>query len=228
MTLAIICATLLAGAQPAAVPAELPFLESAPEVLLASATTATEGYATDIVVIGEEGFYSFDDEGRRTLRYRLTYRILTQAGLDSWKSLSAVWSPWHEERPILRARVVRKDGSVYALDPQTIAETPVESSEELLSDQRRLLAPLPGIAIGAVVERETVVRGHGTPVRRWEHLQLLLRSGEGGARHPNPPRHRYPRIPPPSLRDAEAGAPPDEDARVGTGSPDLRDRSPRG
>ena len=136
----------------------LSFFESDPQALLKAAAAASNGRTTDVVVLAEDGLYTFDDAGRCTWRYRLTYQVLTQTGVNEWKSLSASWSPWRQERPLLRARVVRQDGTVDLLDPGTVGDVPVEGSDELLSDERRLLAPLPGLALGAVVEQETIVR----------------------------------------------------------------------
>src|SRR5262249_11893551 len=96
----------------------------------------------------------FDAEGRRTLTWRRVYRVLdakavTKDYSDAW----AYWSPWYQERPELRARVIGPDGTVRELDPATISESPVSQiAQDLYSDTRVLVAPLPGFVTGAVVE----------------------------------------------------------------------------
>ena len=112
-----------------------------------------------LVVLLDEGIFSFDNEGRCTSRYRLVYRILTPAGMDEWDTIAAGWAPWYEERPILRARVVTPDGAEHHLSPETISDSPAEeSSPDMFNDRRVLRAPLPALTVGAVVEQEIVIR----------------------------------------------------------------------
>ena len=112
-----------------------------------------------VVVLLDEGTFSFDAEGRCTSRYRLSYRILTPAGVEDWDTLAAGWAPWYEDRPILRARVVTPDGIEHPLSPETISDSPAgENSPDMFNDRRIVRAPLPALMVGAVVEREIVIR----------------------------------------------------------------------
>jgi len=123
----------------------------------ASAVPAPED--AGVVVLMDEGTFAFDTEGRCTSRYRTTYRILTAAGMEQWAQMAAGWSPWYEERPSFRARVVTPDGGEHLLAQETIAEGPMaDDSSQTFSDRRILRAPLPALAVGAVVEREIVLR----------------------------------------------------------------------
>jgi tetratricopeptide (TPR) repeat protein len=144
---------------PAAAQGDLPW-ESHPfageprEVLAAARAEATDATA-DVVVLLEEGLYDFDAEGRCDYRYRLVYLVRTEAGARRWTSVDGIWAPWHEERPVLRARVVTPEGQAHVLDPKTIGEVPLSDEDpDLLTDRRRLRAPLPGLKAGAVVEEE--------------------------------------------------------------------------
>jgi tetratricopeptide (TPR) repeat protein len=111
------------------------------------------------LVFIESGSYSFDEEGRSTYRYHTVLRVDTQAGLSDWANIETDWSPWFEERPSLRARVITRDGKVHLLDPKTVVEGPAgEESSEIYSDQRVLRGPLPSLEPGAIVEEEILVK----------------------------------------------------------------------
>jgi tetratricopeptide (TPR) repeat protein/transglutaminase-like putative cysteine protease len=127
--------------------------------LLAAANSVPVPDKAKAIVLLDEGSFSFDDDGRCLSRYRMVYRILTEAGLEEWASMAAEWSPWYEERPLLRARVVTPDGVEHILSPENISDSPVkEYSPNVYSDRRVVRAPLPALMIGAVVEREITIR----------------------------------------------------------------------
>jgi transglutaminase-like putative cysteine protease len=134
-----------------------PFAGDPARILEAAKPAPGEEEAAAVVLLDEE-FHSFDAGGRDTSRRRMVLRIVSPAGIDDWASLEETWSPWFEERPLLKARVITADGAVHALDPATITEGPLETSSKLYSDQKVVRAPLPALAVGAVVESETVVR----------------------------------------------------------------------
>jgi tetratricopeptide (TPR) repeat protein len=126
-----------------------------PGKVLSAARAATAGSTADVVVLLEEGLYTFDERGRCDYRYHLVYLARTEAGARGWASLDGVWAPWHEERPVLRARVVTPEGQAFVLDPKTVGEVPLSDEDpDLLTDRKRLRAPLPGLKAGAVVEEE--------------------------------------------------------------------------
>ena len=103
--------------------------------------------------------YRFEDDGRHTYDYRFVVRLLSQAGVEAWSTFSGTWSPWHQERPEMRARVITPDVVEHWLDPETIGETPVgDQRPDLLSDRIRLRAPLPAVRVGAVVEANVTTR----------------------------------------------------------------------
>ena len=85
----------------------------------------------------------------------VVYKVLTQKGAEDWDSLSVAWEPWHEARPVIRARVIAPDFTVHTLDPNTVTEAPARGGDyKTYSDGKRLRAPFPAIAPGVVVEEE--------------------------------------------------------------------------
>ncbi len=172
-----------AAAQTAAEPWDGLAFAADPAAVLAAAEALPAADGADVLVLLEDGHFRFDAQGRRVYRYRLVYRILNPAGLQGWSTTAAGWSPWYQARPSLEARVIGPGGAVHRLDPATIGEFPVsEEQPEVLSDRRVLRAPLPAVAVGAVVETEAVIEdlepstgggtvhpfyfGQGVPVQR--------------------------------------------------------------
>ena len=135
------------------------FFVSPAAELLSAANAVPAPEKGGVVVLLDEGTFSFDAEGRCISRFRRAYRILSPAGLEGWAAISADWSSWYEERPILRARVVSPDGIEHPLSQETISDAPLEqNSPNVYSDRRIVQAPLPAISVGAVVEQEIIIR----------------------------------------------------------------------
>ena len=123
-----------------------------PKAILAAAEKIPAGDA-DAIVLLEEMHYVFDAQGRSTGTERLVYRVAGESAIDDWSTVMAGWAPWYQERPEIVARVIAKDGTVHMLDPKAMTESPAgDESMEIFSDNRLLRAPLPGIAVGSVVE----------------------------------------------------------------------------
>ena len=84
-------------------------------------------------------------------------RSSRRKGAEGWGDISSSWEPWHEEHPILRARVITPDSAVHVLDEKTITDAPAkENADHVFSDRRVIRAPLPAIAPGSLVEEELV------------------------------------------------------------------------
>jgi tetratricopeptide (TPR) repeat protein len=160
-----------------------PAFAADPAALLKASNAVPVPDGMSVVVLTEEVAFSFDATGRRDIRYRLVYRVVTPSGAKNWASYDESWSPWYQEKPGMRARVVTPDGQALDLDPATIADSPAgSSSSNIYTDRRVLRAPLPGVAVGAIVEEETVIHetrpvfdagvvkyvffGRGVPVQR--------------------------------------------------------------
>jgi tetratricopeptide (TPR) repeat protein/transglutaminase-like putative cysteine protease len=136
---------------------------------------------------------TFDDAGRQTVVRREIYRILDATADESWSTIEARWSPWYQERPQLRARVITADGAVHSLDPATITEAGQEGADPtLFEDDRILRAPLPATGPGAVIEAEVTIRDtapffqagkvDNEPAQLWvpvRHFRLVLDAPAG-------------------------------------------------
>lgn len=113
----------------------------------------------NVVLFDDDESFSFDQSGRLTHIGHYVYKVLTAKGAEAWDSLSVGWDPWHEMRPVIRARVIESDYSEHNLDPGAITEEPARGGDyKTYSDGKRLRAPLPAISPGVVVEEEYMER----------------------------------------------------------------------
>jgi tetratricopeptide (TPR) repeat protein/transglutaminase-like putative cysteine protease len=111
----------------------------------------------ETTVLFERDSYRIDAEGRVTYRHSLIFRIETQAGVEDWAETSARYAPWYQNQPSIQARVILPDGRVSQLDPKTVIDGPASDDDDnVYTDERIRKAPLPALAIGAIVEEETV------------------------------------------------------------------------
>jgi hypothetical protein len=137
---------------------DAPAFSTDPAALLRAASNEKTGDGGVAVLLSESRF-EYDDAGREVYTYHLVYRITDASADESWSTIEESWSPWHQERPRLQARVVTPDGAVHELDPATIAENgEAAESSDMYEDGRVLRAPLPATGPGAVVEQEVQVR----------------------------------------------------------------------
>jgi transglutaminase-like putative cysteine protease/tetratricopeptide (TPR) repeat protein len=113
----------------------------------------------DVIFLENQENLVFDTEGKVVRTRYLLYKVLTQKGVERWADVGAKWAPWHEERPVLRVRVITPDSTVHELDAGTITDSPAnQSGDKVYSDQRVLRAPLPAVTPGALIEEEQVFR----------------------------------------------------------------------
>jgi tetratricopeptide (TPR) repeat protein len=137
---------------------EKPSFTATPAELLAAAKAAPGG-DWPAVILREEHETSFDDQGRATKRWRSVFVVRTQVGVDEWGTLSNEWSPFYQDKPTVRVRVIAPDATQSELDRSLITDAPaVETSPTVFSDRRRLQTPLPRLQIGAVVEEEVITK----------------------------------------------------------------------
>jgi transglutaminase-like putative cysteine protease/predicted Zn-dependent protease len=161
---ALVFALLTApSARAAGEPWDGPAFAADPAALAHAASALPDSGSTGgIDVILLETVYSFDDAGRQTYSQRMIYRFTDGSAHESWSALEQSWAPWHQEKPVLRARVVAADGNgvtEHRLDPATITENAEsQSSPDMFEDGRVLRAPLPATGAGSVVEEEVTVR----------------------------------------------------------------------
>ena len=132
------------------------FAASPADIQNAAAKVPAEAFM-EATVLYERDAYSFDASGQLIYRHTMIYRIETKEGVDDWAEIRARWSPWYQNPPEIRARVIAPDGKVTTLDPKTITDGPArEGSEDTYTDDRLHKVPLPAISVGAIVEEEVV------------------------------------------------------------------------
>jgi tetratricopeptide (TPR) repeat protein/transglutaminase-like putative cysteine protease len=164
-----------------------------PKALLAAAHKI-EAKDQNIVYLLDEASITFEANGRTKSVYRVIEYVVTADGVDDAGTATAWWAPWYDDKPVITARVITKDGAVHTLDPKAITEATAEEEQDIFSDQRVLRAPLPGVAGGAVVERVITMEGRSPiagggkyglflfgSVIPIEHQRLVLDAGAAAA-----------------------------------------------
>jgi tetratricopeptide (TPR) repeat protein len=136
-------------------PLDKPALTATPSELLAVARAAPAGDGP-VTMLRQRRDISFDDAGRATTRAHTVFVVRAQDELLGWETIDATWSPWYQDRPVLRARVIDPSGSVTLLDPALIVELPPSRRSTAATETRLLQAKLPHLQIGCVVEHEIV------------------------------------------------------------------------
>src|SRR3954468_2817840 len=155
---AALCVFSLRGLAAAAEPWEAPAFSATPAQLLESARGIEKARASVVVLLDERRFV-FDDQHRLTRTNRMIYRVDSPEGVDRWAASSARWQPWHQARPVIRARVITSDGREHALDQNLLTDSGTrDGTNQVYDDDHVLEGPLPAIAIGAVVEEEITLR----------------------------------------------------------------------
>ncbi len=128
-----------------------PAFASDPKELVAAAEKVSSGDAGFVVLL-DEGNYSFEANGKSHTTQRHIYRIVDESAIEQLGTIEVPWAPWYNDRPTVAARIVSKDGTVHTLDAKAITEAPSREDLDIFSDNRVLRAPLPGVAVGSVIE----------------------------------------------------------------------------
>ena len=140
-------------------PEDAPHFSLTPQVLWTAASQPPPPESADVSVLAQETTYVFEADGRVSRNEYIIFKALTQRGVEGWSSYSREWDPWHQSRPMMRARVITPDFAIHELDQKTIADKPAgESGNNMYSDRRGVHAPLPAMATGSVVEEEVEVK----------------------------------------------------------------------
>lgn len=138
-------------------PWKAPHFSLDPKALYEAASVVAMPDTADVAVLEDDETYTFDETGRNVHVEYVVYKVLNQKGVEGWDSVSVDWAPWHEARPVIKARVIGTDLSVHTLDPKQITEAPAREGEyKTYGDGKTLRAPFPAIAPGAVVEEEFI------------------------------------------------------------------------
>jgi Domain of Unknown Function with PDB structure (DUF3857) len=110
-------------------PRTAPHFTIDPRVLYAAASENTAPEGTNVAVLDDEESYSFDPSGRSLYTEYTVYKVLTQQGAEGWSSISVAWEPWHQERPLIRIRVIAPDLVVHDLDLKTLTDAPAQDEQ---------------------------------------------------------------------------------------------------
>jgi transglutaminase-like putative cysteine protease/tetratricopeptide (TPR) repeat protein len=135
-----------------------PSFSTEPQVLLQASGVQKPVEGMAVIELLEETRITFDRTGCRETHYRYVFRVDHESGLDGWRTIGAIWKPWNQERPVLKARVITPDGLEHTLDQATIGESPVHEDARVFDDRKRLTAPLPKLCVGALAEVEILTR----------------------------------------------------------------------
>ena len=146
-----------------------------PKALLAAAQKV-DAKDLNILYLLDEETITFEPDGRAKAVFRAIYYIATEDGVEGAGTASAAWAPWYDDKPVITARVITKDGTVHTLDPKAITESTAEEEQDMFSDQRVLRAPLPGVAAGAIIERVITLEGR-SPIAGGGKYGLFLFGG---------------------------------------------------
>lgn len=153
-----VCVAVLHGSSHAGSALDKPAFTATPAELLAAAKSPSPG-DWPVRILRDDTEISFDERGRATRTWRMVFVIQTQAGVDDWGTLSTAWSPFYQDKPVVRARVISPKGTVAELDGSLVSDAPlVATSATVFSDRRALHVPLPRFEIGSVIEEEMITK----------------------------------------------------------------------
>jgi tetratricopeptide (TPR) repeat protein len=156
----LLCAPAIAACgQQSVKPWDAPHFSVPAKDLYEAASLVPVPDGANVLLFEDEESFSFDEAGRLTHIGHYIYKVLTSKGAEGWDSLSVGWDPWHEMRPVIRARVIEPNYTEHNLDAGAITEEPARGGDyKTYGNGKRLRAPLPAIGPGAVVEEDYVER----------------------------------------------------------------------
>jgi hypothetical protein len=194
--LPLLLLTLAAGSaagQPGLPPAALnlktpgPFpgqpLATDPAALAAAVAALPPPAEAPAQMIFQESRFDFDAAGRITYHRHWIYRILRAEGLRDWGVSQVRYSPWHQERPRARVRVIDPDLRERRFDGAAYSEKPASEGRDDLFGERRVLELKLPVAVGSIVEEELTVAdaapyfAAGTTLRHYAALYIPVFRG---------------------------------------------------
>jgi len=123
---------------------------------VSDAVPVTKEFSVEILY--EEGTYRIAADGTLSYQHRLVFRVDAEDAIKGWSEVSSQWDPWYENPAQLNARVLQPTGTFAELDQKTITDAPVKGDDtETFSSEHVRRAPLPGMAVGSIVEETEVV-----------------------------------------------------------------------
>ena len=131
-----------------------------PQVLAKAVAGLEPDEASPVQVLVSDYRYLYGEDGRCDRVIRWMYVIQDEDGVRDWSQTQASWAPWYEDRPVVRARVIGKDGSEVWLDEANVMEVAQDGTgDDIYSDRRTLSAPFPAVQIGSIVEEMIEIKG---------------------------------------------------------------------
>ena len=136
--------------------ATAPFTLSAADLQTLSATVPVDKQFP-AQILYEESSYKIAADGTLLFAHRMVYRADSDAAVKGWAEVSAQWDPWYEKPAQIHARVLQPNGTFVELDQKTITDAPVKAEDDVtFSSAHVRRAPLPGMALGSIIEEEEV------------------------------------------------------------------------
>jgi hypothetical protein len=159
-------------------PLEHPF-EASPKALRDAADALATPAGASMYLLLEEETLTFAKDGSTHEVYRQIYKVLGADALDEGAVVSTSWSPVQEERPIIRARVVARDGKAFDLEASALAESVEgQTGSGIFVDRHTLSGPLPAVSVGALVVVDIESRGHRLRWETGEQRRWQIRGGD--------------------------------------------------
>jgi tetratricopeptide (TPR) repeat protein len=156
----LVTTSLLSNAQTPSDPTAFrgdPFIATVADLRAASSAMPPD-HEYEAQILLEEGTYRVAPDGSHIYQYRLIFRVDSTQGVNDWSEVSMQWDPWNEKPAQLHARVLQADGHFAELDQKTITDAPVKGDDtETYSSEHVRRAPLPGMAVGSIVEEVRTV-----------------------------------------------------------------------
>ena len=130
-----------------------PAFSSTVEELRTASAAVPPDHSIAAQILLEEGTYIVAADGTLSHQFRVIFRVDSQDAVANWSEISEDWDPWFEKPAQLNARVLQADGHFVELDQKTITDAPVKAEDvETFSSEHVRRAPLPGVAVGSIVE----------------------------------------------------------------------------
>ena len=153
-----------------------PFEISAEQMLRAvAALDVPENQKVDLLY--SEHYYILNPDDTVVQRRRVIYRILNDSGLASWSETSSNWSPWYQNRPKFRVRILNPDGGEHWFDEGTLAESGGGVNGGMSQETRVVRGPIPSLTIGSLVVEEIKISEHQAFFQGGRVFTWTLQSG---------------------------------------------------
>lgn len=158
-------------------------LETDPAALAAAVAALPAPPDAPAQMVFQENRFDFDAAGRITFRRHWIYRVLRAEGVRDWGVSQVRFSPWHQQKPQPRVRVIGPDLVERRFEASSYAEKPASEGREDLFGERRVLELRLPVAVGSIVEEEVTVADFapyfagGTSLRHYAALYVPVQRG---------------------------------------------------